>query len=150
MTGEWTMITKNLMVDMGGFTLSRDQKQRVNEVLESGRLTYGPVTQEFENLWAKMHHVQYALFCNSGTSALQVALHTLKDTFHWNNDDEVIVPALTFVATINIVLHNIMKPVFVDVDKLTFNIDPSKIEAAITPKTKCIIVVHLLGQPADM
>ncbi len=137
-------------VDMGGVTISKDQIEMVNKVLKSGRLTYGPVTQEFERLWAELHETKYALFCNSGTSALQVALHALKEKYHWNDGDEVIVPALTFVATINIVLHNNMKPVFVDVDPLTFNMDASQIEKAITKRTRVILPVHLLGQPADM
>lgn len=144
------MTHKNLTVDMGGVTISDEQVLLVNKVLKSGRLTYGPVTQEFERLWAKMHEVKYALFCNSGTSALQVAIHALKEKYKWQDGDEVIIPALTFVATMNIVLHNNLKPVFVDVHDKTFNIDPLKIEAAITKKTRAIVPVHLLGQPADM
>lgn len=135
---------------MGNVEIYPEQVELVNEVLKSGRLTYGPMTQEFERLWAKMHQTKYALFCNSGTSALQVALHALKEKYHWNDGDEVIMPALTFVATMNIIIHNNMKPVFVDVNMLTNNIEPRKIEDAITKKTRAIIVVHLLGQPANM
>lgn len=137
-------------VDVGGFSISKEQKSLVNKVLDSGRLTYGSVTQSFEEQWASLHKVKYALFCNSGTSALQVALNSLKEKYHWHSDDEVIIPALTFVATMNIVLHNNMKVKFVDVDYRTYNMDPRKLEEAITSHTKCIIPVHLLGQPADM
>ena len=137
-------------VEVGGFTLSKEQKRLVNKVLDSGRITYGPVTEKFEEMWAKMHKVKYALFCNSGTSALQVGLHALKEKYEWKNGDEVIIPALTFVATMNIVLHNNMKVMFADVYPDTFNIDPEKIEKAITKKTRAIVVVHLLGQPAEM
>jgi dTDP-4-amino-4,6-dideoxygalactose transaminase len=90
------------------------------------------------------------LFLNSGTSALHVALQVLKSRHGWSDGDEVIVPAVTFVATSNIILHNNMKPVFVDVDRATYNIDPTKIEEKITNRTRAIIPVHLLGLPAAM
>lgn len=137
-------------ISVGGFTISKQQKKLVNMVLDSTRLSYGPMTQKFESLWAKLHDVKYALFCNSGTSALEVTLHAMKDKYGWQDNDEVIIPALTFVATMNVVVHNNLKPVFVDVESDYFNIDPKLIEKAITPKTKAIIAVHLLGQPAQM
>lgn len=137
-------------IEVGGFKLSKYQKHLVNEVLNSERLSYGQMTEEFEAKWAALHGVKYALFCNSGTSALQVAIHALKEKYLWTNDDEVIIPALTFVATMNVVLHNNLKPVLVDIEKKYFNIDPAKIEEKITARTKAIIAVHLLGQPAQM
>lgn len=138
------------IINVGGFHIDKLQRQLVNEVLKSERLSYGPMTEEFEKQWAKLHNVKYALFCNSGTSALQVALHALKQKYGWKDGDEVIIPATTFVATMNIVLHNNLKPVFVDVEGDYFNIDPDKIEEAITDRTRAIIPVHLLGQPAQM
>lgn len=138
-----------MKIDVGNFTISRRQKELIGKVLESERLSYGDMTQRFEKEWAKLHDVKYAMFCNSGTSALQVAIHALKDKYKWQDNDEVIIPALTFVATMNVVLHNNMKPVFVDVDRY-LNIDPDLIERAITKKTRAIVVVHLLGQPAQM
>lgn len=137
-------------IGVGGLELSDREKELVNKVLESNRLTYGPMTKEFESKFAKSHDCKYGLFMNSGTSALQVALASLKDRYGWADGDEVIVPAVTFVATANIVLHNNMVPVFVDVEKDTYNIDPSKIEEKITNRTRAIIPVHLLGLPADM
>lgn len=137
------------VIDMGTVTISPFQKELVNLSLDNNRLSYGKMTQGFEKKWAELHEVKYALFCNSGTSALQVALHALKQKYEWNDGDEVIIPATTFVATMNIILHNNMKPVFVDVDEY-FNIDPDLIEKSISGKTKAIIVVHLLGQPAQM
>jgi perosamine synthetase len=74
----------------------------------------------------------------------------LKIRHGWSDGDEVIVPAVTFVATSNIVLHNNMVPNFVDVEADTYNIDPTKIEEKITKRTRAIISVHLLGLPADM
>lgn len=121
----------------------------VNGVLSSGRLSYGPYHRKFESAFAKAHDSKYAVFCNSGTSALQIALQALKELHGWNDGDEVLVPAVTFVATANIVLHNRMVPVFVDVEN-TYNINPDEIEKHITKKTRAIIPVHLLGLPADM
>ena len=137
-------------IGVGGLVLSDHEKQLVNEVLDSNQLTYGPMTKRFEQEFATHHQVKHALFMNSGTSALHVALAALKDYHGWHDGDEVIVPAVTFVATANIVLHNNMSPIFVDVEPDTFNIDPQKIEEKITKKTRAIIPVHLLGLPASM
>jgi dTDP-4-amino-4,6-dideoxygalactose transaminase len=87
---------------------------------------------------------------NSGTSALQVALAALKETYGYEDGDEVLVPATTFIATSNVVIQNNLKPVFVDVDPRTFNINPSEILKKITPRTRAIIPVHLFGLPASM
>jgi dTDP-4-amino-4,6-dideoxygalactose transaminase len=144
------MIKYKHQIGVGGLVLSNYEKKLVNEVLESNQLTYGPMTKRFEKEFATHHQAKYALFMNSGTSALHVALAALKDRNGWHDGDEVIVPAVTFVATSNIVLHNKMRPVFVDVEPDTFNIDPFKIEEIITEKTRAIIPVHLLGLPASM
>ena len=137
-------------IGVGGLILSDYEKRLVNEVLESNHLSYGPMSKRFEQEFAKSHNVNHACFVNSGTSALQIALLALKNRHGWHDGDEVIVPAVTFVATANIVLHNNMKPIFVDVEKDTFNIDPTIIEEKITNKTRAIIPVHLLGLPASM
>jgi perosamine synthetase len=137
-------------IGVGGLELSQREKSLVNEVLDSNRLTYGEKSKEFEAKFSASHDCKFGLFMNSGTSALQVALKALKDRHGWADGDEVIVPAVTFVATANIVLHNNMVPVFVDVEKDTYNINALKIEEKITNKTRAIIPVHLLGLPADM
>jgi dTDP-4-amino-4,6-dideoxygalactose transaminase len=137
-------------IGVGGLSISDYEKQLVNEVLNSNRLTYGAYTKEFERLFAKAHNVRHAAFVNSGTSALHIAIAALKERHGWADGDEVLVPAVTFVATSNIVLHNNLKPVFVEVESRTYNIDPSRIEECITPHTRAIIPVHLLGLPADM
>jgi len=135
---------------VGNLIISPRAKELVNEVLESNRLSYGPMHKRFERMFADVHNVKLSLFTNSGTSALQIALAALKIKYDWRDGDEVIVPAVTFVATSNIVIQSGMTPVFVDVEPDTFNINPELIEEAITPRTKCIIPVHLLGLPADM
>src|SRR5207253_461838 len=117
---------------------------------KSGRLTYGDKTRELEERFAELHGVKHALFTSSGTAALKIAIHALKDRYGWKDGDEVIIPAVTFVATMNVVVMNNLKPVLVDVSKDTINLDSSLIEKAITKKTRAIIPVHLLGQAADM
>ncbi len=137
-------------IGVGGFTVSPLARRYVNEVLDSNRLSYGPFHRRFEAAFAAEHDSKHSVFCNSGTSALQIALQALKEKHGWADGDEVIVPSVTFIATSNIVLHNRMIPVFADVDPLTYTLVPSQFEAAIGPKTRAVIPVHLLGLPADM
>ncbi|PIR15079.1 MAG: aminotransferase DegT, partial [Elusimicrobia bacterium CG11_big_fil_rev_8_21_14_0_20_64_6] len=137
-------------IGVGGFAVSPLARRYVNEALDSNRLSYGPFHRRFEAAFAAEHDSKHAVFCNSGTSALQIALQALKEKHGWADGDEVIVPSVTFIATSNIVLHNRMVPVFADVDPLTYTLDPAKFEAAITPKPRAVIPVHLLGLPADM
>ena len=139
-----------MQVTLGTFEATDEIRRRVNDVLDSGRLTYGPVSREFEQRFAWMHGCEYGVVSNSGTSSLVVAIQAMKELHGWADGDEVIVPALTFVATVNAVLHNRLTPVLVDVDPATYNIDTTKIIAAITGKTRCMIPVHLFGQPAEM
>lgn len=137
-------------ITLGTLNISDTGKRYVNEAMNANRLSRGPFTEKFEHQFAKMHGCKYGIFLNSGTSALQVALAALKEVYNYQDGDEVIVPATTFIATSNVVIQNGLKPVFVDVDVETFNIDPWKIEAAITRRTRCIIPVHLFGLPAYM
>lgn len=137
-------------IGVGGLELGPIEKKYLHEVIESNRLSYGPFSQKFEANFASEHDCKYSVFCNSGTSALHIALAALKELGGWADDDEVIVPAVTFIATSNIVLHNNMKVVFADVEPHTYNLDPKKLEEKITPKTRAIIPVHLFGMPADM
>jgi len=137
-------------IGVGGGTIGRLERQFVNDVLDRGRLTYGHYTQTFEQEFARLHDRTFALFCNSGTSALQVAIHALKRKDRWRDGDEVIVPAVTFVASVNVILQNGLRPVFVDVDPDYYAIDPTLIEEKITKRTRAIMPVHVFGQPCDM
>lgn len=137
-------------IGIGTISISNEAKINVLKVLSSSRLSYGDFSKKFESEIAKLHGRKYSVFLNSGTSALQVSLQVLKDKYKWDDGDEVIVPSVTFIATSNVVLHNNLKPIFVDVESDYFNIDPSKIEKKITKKTRVIIPVHLFGQSADM
>lgn len=127
-------------------SIGEEEWQAVREPLMSGWLTQGPKVKEFENLFAKRHQVKHALATTSCTTALHLALAALDI----GPGDEVLVPAFTWVATANTVLLCGAKPVFVDVDPITFNIDPRDIARRLTPKTKAIIPVHLFGLCADI
>ena len=119
-------------------------------MLGSGQISPGPYIREFEEKFARFHGCRYGVMLNSGTSALRIALACLKETYCWEDGDEVLVPAITFVATANVVLQNGLTPVFVDVDPHTYNINFSEIEKHVTHRTRAIIPVHLFGQPCNM
>jgi dTDP-4-amino-4,6-dideoxygalactose transaminase len=137
-------------IGVGTVIITDSAKRYVNDVLETGRLSYGPYSRRFENEFAKAHQCRHAIFTNSGTSSLQIALAALKEKYGWANGKEVLCPATTFIATSNIILQNNMVPVFVDVDPEIYSIDPAQIEKYITARTRCVIVVHLYGHPADI
>ena len=123
-----------------------DIKAEIEKVLESHKYILGPQVKEFEEMTAKYCQCNHAVGCASGTDALVLALKALDV----QEDDEVITTTFTFFATAGSISRVGAKPVFVDINPDTFNIDPQKIENAITSKTKAIIVVHLFGQPAEM
>lgn len=135
---------------VGTFRATPEMYDLVKGVLDSGRLSYGPLSRQFEKEFAKMHGCDFGVLSNSGTSSLHVALQAMKELYGWQDGDEVIVPALTFVATVNVVYHCRLTPVLVDVDGDFYDINPFLIEKAITPRTRCIIPVHPFGHPANM
>lgn len=139
-----------MKVTVGDIQLTEEDKKLINSVLDSNRLSYGPIAKKFESEFAKIHDSKFSLFTNSGTSCLHIAIAALKEIYGWKDGSEIIIPSITFVATVNAVLHNNLKPVLVDVNFKTYNIDVTKIEEKITPNTVCIIPVHLLGLPCDM
>lgn len=139
-----------LPIGVGAFHLSDRAKELVLEALDNERLSYGPMTRRFESEFARLHGSRFAVMSNSGTSSLQVSLQAMKELHGWEDGDEVVVPSITFVATVNIVLHNRMRPVLVDVDPLYYEMNPELLESVVTPKTRAVIPVHLFGHPADM
>ena len=150
MNNQSNVSAKRSQIGVGGFNISARAKELVMEVLDSNRITAGPKMAQFESEIAAIHGCKYGLMCNSGTSALQIALAALKEKHNWQDGDEVLVPAVTFVATSNVVMYNNLKPVFVDVEPQYYDIDPTKIEEKITSRTRAIMPVHLAGQPCDM
>ncbi len=126
--------------------IGEEVEKQVIEVLRSGQYILGKNNKALQEELADFIGVKHTVTLNSGTDALHLALRALDI----GKGDEVISTAFTFVATSEAIGIVGAKPVFVDIDKDTFNIDPKKIEDAITPRTKAIIPVHLYGQPADM
>ncbi len=123
-----------------------EEKAAVVAVLDSGKLAQGAQVAAFEEEFAAQIGVKHAVATSSGTTALHLALlaHGI------GPGDEVITSAFTFVASVNSILYVHAKPVFADIDPVSYNLDPQLVEATITPRTKAIIPVHLYGQPCDM
>ena len=136
-------------IGVGGFVVSTLARRYVNEVLDSSRLSYGPFHRRFEAAFAAEHDSKHSVFCNSGTSALQIALQALRRS--------TVGPTATRLSSVGH-LHRHFEhrptqshgPGVRRCGSLTYTLDPAKFEAAITPKTRAVIPVHLLGLPADM
>ena len=132
------------MIAYGKQTIDEDDKKAVLDILEENiYLTTGPKVQDFEEKVCNYVHAKYGVAVNSGTAALHCATFAAGI----QEGDEVIVPAISFVASANCVLYQKGTPVFCDIDPETLNIDISKIEALITEKTKALIMVDMCGQP---
>ncbi|MEX2146661.1 MAG: aminotransferase class I/II-fold pyridoxal phosphate-dependent enzyme, partial [Candidatus Rokuibacteriota bacterium] len=128
--------------------LTDADRAAVGRVLDRGVLSGAgaPEMSALETEFARVVGSRYCLATNSGTAALHIALAAARV----GPGDEVIMPALSFIATAQAVLHQGGRPVFVDVDPRTYNLDPAAVARAITPRTRAIVAVHLHGLPADM
>ncbi len=132
------------LIQMASPEIGDEEKRAVLEVMDSGHLAQGPVVEEFEREFAAWCGVKHAIAVNSGTAAL----HLLMLAHRIQEDDEVITPAFTFVASANAARFVGARPVFVDIESQTYCIDPAKVEAAITPRTRAVLAVDLYGHPA--
>ncbi len=134
------------MIAMARPQIGPEEEEAVLAVLRSGRLAQGPQVERFEAAFATVCGVDYAIAVSNGTVALFLALcaHGI------GPGDEVITTPFSFIATGNSILMAGARPVFVDIDAASFNLDPAQVEAAITPNTRAIMPVHLYGQPAAM
>jgi len=134
------------MINMAKPQIGDEEKRAVMEVLDSGMIAQGPRVKAFEEAFAAMCNVKHAIATASGTTALHTALlaHGIGE------GDEVITSAFTFIASANSILFVRARPVFVDINPATFNLNPALIEAAITPHTKVILPIHLYGLSCDM
>ena len=126
--------------------MNQDIKNRVLQVLDSGYYIKGPNLRQFEESFRDYIKSKYAIGVSSGTAALFLAYQE----FNLNPGDEVIVPSHTFIATATPLAYFKAKPVFVDIDPDTYCMNIEKVKRKITPKTKCIVPVHIYGHPADM
>jgi len=127
-------------------SIGKEEIKEVVDTLKSGWLTMGPRTIKFEEMIARYTKAKYAIVLNSCTAALHLSLIALGI----KKGDEVITTPFTFASTGNVIIQVGAKPVFVDIERKTFNIDPKEIEKAITSKTKAIMPVHYAGQACDM
>lgn len=133
------------MIKISQPIIKEEEIRAVEKVLKTGIIAQGPIVAKLEREFTKLCGTRYTIATNNGTSALHTALYSIG----LKQGDEVITTPFTFIASANSILMVGAKPVFVDIDEKTFNIDPKKIEAAITNKTKAILAVNLYGQPAD-
>lgn len=141
------MISRSKTIPIAYPVLGDNTAKYVNECIESTWISsIGHYITDFEKSFADFIGVKHVIACNNGTTSLHLALAALGV----GPGDEVIVPDLTYIASANCVAYCGARPVFVDNDPCTFNIDPERIEAAITPRTKAIMPVHLYGHPCDM
>src|SRR5262252_4314660 len=127
-------------------SIKDEVREAIDEVLESQHFVLGPNVKGFESEFAEYSGTEHAIGVNTGTSALHLALLAAGI----GAGDEVITVPFTFVASVAAIQYTGARPVLVDVEPGTLNMDPSRIEAAVTTRTKAIIPVHLYGQPADM
>jgi len=130
-------------------TWGPEELEAINKVIESRRFTMGEKTRQFEEYFASYFGAKYAVMVNSGSSANLIAIAALIYSGRLNKGDEVIVPAVSWSTTYFPLFQYGLKLIFVDIDINTLNIDINQIEEAITPKTKAIFAVNLLGNPND-
>lgn len=123
-----------------------EEETAVLEVLRSGWISQGPKVAEFEREFAAYVGAPYAIALSSCTTALHLAMVVA----NVGDGDEVLCPSLSFIATANAIRYVGAKPVFVDIDPVTYNLDPRKVEESITPRTRAILAVHQVGMPAAM
>ncbi len=143
--GVWVVSPELLAaLPMAQADLDESDIAAVVRVMRSGRLALGPETEAFEREMAAYAGVRHGVAVNSGTSALHLAVRGLGLA----DEDEVLVPSFTFVATVNAVLYERARPVFVDIEPETYCLDPELLEAAVTPRTRAILPVDVFGHPA--
>jgi UDP-2-acetamido-2-deoxy-ribo-hexuluronate aminotransferase len=141
-------VKKIEMVDLSSQyqAIKSEINSAIEEVLDNAQYIGGPVVEKFQKAFEAYLNVAHVVPCANGTDALQIAMMALG----LKPGDEVIIPSFTYIATTEVIALLGLTPVFVDVDPKTYCIDPDKMKAAITSKTRAIVPVHLYGQAADM
>lgn len=148
-----TIAPPAVRIGVGEVRISEQARKNVLDVLENNRLSYGRYTRELEHRFAALHERRFSCFVNSGTDALRIGLAAMKEHFGWKDGSRVIVPALTFVATYNIIVQNRLRPYFVDIEPQYYGLDSQQMEDLIghhlLRKNDPIVAalpVHLFGQ----
>jgi len=139
-------LATNYKIRVAEPNITEEDVDSICNAVRENCLSSGPYVKKFEDAFAKYIGIKEAVAVNSGTAALHLPLEALGI----KNGDEVITTSFTFAATSNVIVLQHAKPVFVDIEGETFNIDPQKIEKAITPKTKAIMPIHYAGQCSEM
>tara|TARA_Y100000310_G_C20662873_1_gene805759 strand:+ start:695 stop:1861 length:1167 start_codon:yes stop_codon:yes gene_type:complete len=139
-----------MKVPFGTLTLTESAKKYVNKALDENSLSQGKLVKEFEEKFAEFAGTEYAVAVNTGTAAIQMALSSLYEVTRARRYSDIIVPALTFVASSNAILQAGFVPKFVDIDINTLNIDIEKIPEKVDEMVAGILPVHLMGKPVDM
>lgn len=139
-------MTPDALIPLSAPDITEAEIEAVTAVLRTPHLSLGPELEAFEAALARYHGMPHAIAVSSGTAGLHLALLTLRI----GPGDEVIIPSFTFIAVANAVVQVGATPVFADIDPLTLNVDPARVEDAVSPRTRAIIAVHTFGVPADM
>lgn len=131
--------------------LNGNEKKYLNECIDTGWISSeGPFVKKLEQEFSAYTGQKFGSCVCNGSVAIDVAVRAMKAVFKWEDGDEVILPDYTIISTAQSLVYNGLKPVFVDADSQTWNIDTAKIEEMITPRTRAIMVVHIFGLPTDM
>lgn len=140
-------------ISLGYNAVPLKAKHLILDVLASGQFSPGPKVKEFEEKFARLHKAKYGIFVNSGTDALRLSLLALKEKYGWEDGSEVVVPSLTFVATVNVILQAGLKPFFIDVGMYDHCLNPWNfkhcMETSIHHDVVAMMPVHLFGQHCD-
>lgn len=139
-----------MRVRVGSHSVTQDEREAVNAVLDSNQLSPGRQVKRFEDVFAKRHGAEYGVMVNSGTDALRIAVAALKELYKWPKGSKVLVPAVTFVATVNVILQNDLVPVFVDIDPWDYGFDRDRLLEGSNKAARCVMPVHLFGKPSTM
>jgi perosamine synthetase len=131
--------------------LDGNEKKYLNECIDTGWISSeGPFVKKLEDDFSKYCGQKYGIAVSNGSVALDVAVRAMKNIYHWEQNDEIIIPSFTIISCAQSVVYQGLKPVFVDANSLDWNVDINLIEKAITKKTKAIMAVHVYGLPSDM
>lgn len=131
--------------------LNGNEKKYLSECIDTGWISSeGPFVKKLEEEFATYSGAKYATTVSNGSAALDLAIKALKEVYNFQNNDEIILPDFTIISSAQSIVYNGLKPVFIDSEPITWNMDTSKIEERITPRTKAIMAVHIYGLPTDM